>query len=205
MLRGGCANISPSSRFPGRSLLSAGRCCRVYVTPPIAATIAREILSPASQRSSIASSIALSFFFSTWHRIKTVSASLVEIFAVFFSRINFAGNIWMMDDARMFFQYSIRVQFIITRSIIVIIGNMIMVVWFVSIVIYRNINVHTLYQFRTIRSVRFIVFKYVKEFQVYIVRARSYISEYGRTSFSSSCYQSRKRGLLFPSLWTFYH
>lgn len=127
MLRGGCANISPSSRFPGRSLLSAGRCCRVYVTPPIAATIAREILSPANQRSSIASSIALSFFFYLAPD-KTVSASLVEIFAVFFSRINFAGNIWMMDDARMFFQYSIRVQFIITRSIIVIIGNMIMVV-----------------------------------------------------------------------------
>ena len=125
MLRGGCANISPSSRFPGRSLLSAGRCCRVYVTPPIAATIAREILSPANQRSSIASSIALSFFFYLAPD-KTVSASLVEIFAVLFSRINFAGIV--ICDARMFFQYSIRVQFIITRSIIVIIGNMIMVV-----------------------------------------------------------------------------
>lgn len=130
MLRGGCANISPSSRFPGRSLLSAGRCCRVYVTPPIAATIAREILSPANQRSSIASSIALSFFFSTWHRIKTVSASLVEIFAVFFSRINFASIV--IYDGRMFFQYSIRVQFIITRSIIVEIYSWICckVVWF---------------------------------------------------------------------------
>lgn len=126
MLRGGCANISPSSRFPGRSLLSAGRCCRVYVTPPIA----REILSPANQRSSIASSIALSFFFSTWHRIKTVSASLVEIFAVFFSRINFASIV--IYDGRMFFQYSIRVQFIITRSIIVEICSWICckVVWF---------------------------------------------------------------------------
>lgn len=129
MLRGGCANISPSSRFPGRSLLSAGRCCRVYVTPPIAATIAREILSPANQRSSIASSIALSFFFYLAPD-KTVSASLVEIFAVLFSRINFAGIV--ICDARMFFQYSIRVQFIITRSIIVEICSWICckVVWF---------------------------------------------------------------------------
>lgn len=43
------------------------------------------------------------------------------------------------------------------------------------------------------RQFRFIISKYVKEFDVYIVRARSYISEYGRTTFSSSCYQSRKR------------
>lgn len=35
---------------------------------------------------------------------------------------------------------------------------------------------------RQFRTIRFIISKYVKEFQVYIVRARSYISEYGRLS-----------------------